>query len=592
MDFCPKCRAMIFPGKTVCSQCGTSINEKVNKKKPKKHSKAKKRVKTKSKNYKLEKEYHDILKQNKSYFDNLHDVPLDNQQRLACVVDKDNLQIIAGAGTGKTFTIISKIKYLIDKKGVNPKDILCMSFTKASRDDLKEKLPKGVNVYTFNGLGNLIVNRYSKKEISDVIGDGYKEFRRIFNEYIDSASQKVKSDIFDLTEEFLSSANKEKLKEYDDFDDKLRFAVNNSNIINYINQFISLFKSMGYNDDDFNNLKRFDSDNYWENLKNKSNNKFLEIVKPIYLAYEGYLVKNHLIDYDDMIIQSIKLLENNVCKLNYKYIFVDEYQDISFANYRLIKLIKNKTDSKLTVVGDDWQSIYGFRDSNINFFTKFEEYFPNSTKVFIETTYRNPQELINVAGEFVMNTGNLIEKSLKSNSHRKKPVKIVYYSPSRDNHVFIENLIKKLSNSYDDLLILGRHNGDIDKLINDTKFKKRGNIVTDKAYRIYDKHDKSIDNVLYRTIHSSKGLESDNIIISAVTGDYVGFPNNISTKSYSNIIHAWDDNLKRQEERRLFYVALTRSKNDVYIFTEYHNESVFVKELKRDNLDKIEIIEI
>lgn len=591
MDFCPNCGSMIMPGKTVCGRCGASKSDEITKND--RNTQQKPIKQSINLDSKLMNEYEKELNDNKEYFDNLHDVELDVQQRLACVVDRDNLQIVAGAGTGKTFTIISKIRYLIDKKHVNPKEILCMSFTNATVKDLKEKLPKGVRVYTFNGLGNLIVNRYSKEEIKDVVGDGNKEFRQILSEYIETASQRIKSDILDICEnEFMSFQNKEKLKEIDDDDEKLDFALSNCTFIKFTRGFLSLYKSMGYGINDFSKLKQHSNEDILSKLIAMKNNKYLEIVKPFYLAYEGYLSKNHLIDYDDMINKSTKLIEEDECQLNYKYIFVDEYQDISVANYKFIKLIKDKTGAKLIVVGDDWQSIYGFRDSNVELFTNFDKYFPNSTKVFIETTYRNSQELIDVAGKFVYDTGGLIKKSLNSNFHMNKPIKVIYYSPSVDNGRYITDLIKKLSRQSEELLILGRHNNDIDKLIVDTDFKKRGNLSKDKMQRIYDKNDKSMDNVFYRTIHSAKGLEADNVIISAVTDDYLGFPNKIQTKSYTSLIHDWDDNVKQKEERRLFYVALTRSKNNVYIFTEYYNESKFVKEIIRDSPGLIEKIEI
>ena len=111
---------------------------------------------------------------------------------------------------------------------------------------------------------------------------------------------------------------------------------------------------------------------------------FLRIVEPVFRFYQAFLERNKLIDFNDMINKAIKIIQKEGVKKNYKYIFVDEYQDMSYKNFMLVKTLKDKTNAHLVVVGDDWQSIYGFRDSDLKLFTKFDEYFPNAHRVFIE----------------------------------------------------------------------------------------------------------------------------------------------------------------------------------------------------------------
>lgn len=109
-------------------------------------------------------------------------------------------------------------------------------------------------------------------------------------------------------------------------------------------------------------------------------------------------------------------------KYNYKYIIIDEYQDISVVRFNLIKAIKEKTNAKIMAVGDDWQSIYRLAGSDINLFTKFEKYFGTTYISKIEKTYRNGQSLIDIAGDFVMKNPNQIVKKLISNKKLKHPI--------------------------------------------------------------------------------------------------------------------------------------------------------------------------
>jgi len=531
------------------------------------------------KEYKTVADLNDTLKKelddNKSFFDNFDGKSLDEQQRIACVLNDCDLEIIAGAGTGKTYTLLAKAAYLIEYKNVSSDEILFLSFSRSCVEELIDRLHYNVLTNTIHAYGLSLIDEYREKEVFDGWG-----FKKIFDEYLESASDKEISDIKDYCMDHLKSEDMIKLIELDTDIEKFNHMVSKSRISSRIRSFIDLFKGKGYGISDFKKIKskckhEFDTNegNYFTKENYLKNMSFIQLVEPVFRFYESYLSKNHLIDFNDMINKAIELMENEGIKDNFKYIFVDEYQDMSYKNFQFIKTLKTVCNANLVVVGDDWQSIYGFRDSDISLFNDFCDYFPNANRVFIEKTYRNPQELIDIAGNFIMKNDSHFKKSLKSDKSIENPVKIVY----DDDCDSIYNLISNLSSKSERVFILGRHNGDIDEFIAGTDLDKKSK----NEYKLIT--DGLIDNVEYRTIHKAKGLEADYVVLINVFDQQIGFPNKLYPPYFMNLMHDWDYDKKIEEERRLFYVAITRAKKGVYIFTKDYKQSEYVDELIEDN---------
>ena len=533
------------------------------------------------------KEYHQIgdlpialqneIKNNASFFDKFDGKSLDEQQRIACVLNDCDLEIIAGAGTGKTHTLLAKAAYLIEKKNVAPDDILFLSFSKSCVEELIERLNYDVPTSTIHAFGLSLIDEYREKEVFDGWG-----FKKIFDEYLETASDKQISDIQDYCLDNLNSDDMIKYIELDTDIEKFNHLISKSRISSRIRSFIDLFKGKGYGASDFKKIKakcthEFETrdGNYYTDENYLRNMSFIQIVEPVYRFYESYLHRNHLIDFNDMINKAIELIETEGIANNFKYIFVDEYQDMSYKNFQFIKTLKESCNAHLVVVGDDWQSIYGFRDSDISLFNDFCDYFPDANRVFIEKTYRNPQELIDIAGNFIMKNDSQFKKSLKSDTSIENPVKIVY----DDDPDSIYNLINNLSKDSERVFILGRHNGDIDDFIFGTDLVKKSK----KEYKQITNDYGTIDNVEYRTVHKAKGLEADYVVLINVFNQQVGFPNKLYPPYFMNLMHDWDYDKKLDEERRLFYVAITRAKKGVYIFTKDYKQSEYLDELIDEN---------
>lgn len=341
-----------------------------------------------------------------------------------------------------------------------------------------------------------------------------------------------------------------------------------------IKTFITLFKSKGYSIDDFPRLVQ-ENDKIAHAFLEDRANLFLKVIEPIFYQYEKMLKETKQIDFNDMINMATKIVKNE-SELNYRYIIVDEYQDISFSRFNLIKEIKNKTNAKIMAVGDDWQSIYRFAGSDLDLFTNFNEYLGYSELLKIEKTYRNAQELIDIAGRFIMVNPKQIKKDLTSDKSLRNPIRIIGYDLSVDIAVkkAIDEIVERYSQDTE-ILILGRNNFDIDILKGSDFFKiyKKKDTVT----LFCPEYPKL--KMPFLSVHRSKGLEADNVIVLNLTNKLVGFPNQISDDPLLSLVQTNSDGFVYGEERRLFYVALTRTRSSVYLIAPDRMQSVFIKEL-------------
>ena len=360
--------------------------------------------------------------------------------------------------------------------------------------------------------------------------------------------------------------------------------------------FIELFKGNNYDETKF---KEFYD--YVGGLKDSFSKDrtiaFLKIVEEIYNDYEAYLLKIKKIDFNDMINKASDCIVKNGLDLPYKYIIVDEYQDTSFTRYNLLRNICDSIGAKIMVVGDDWQSIYSFSGCDVNIFTKFDNFFDVCETRYIEKTYRNSQQLIDASSNFVMKNPDQTRKELKSSKSLKYPIKLVNFDNDFDEilkfELIIKNIINQSTFKNKKILILGRNNKDIFNLLKNFNVeneygKRKFEILGDedklrrnKFIKIVYRESPDV-NIEYRTVHQSKGLECDNVILINLKNWKAGFPNKMVDDPVLNFVKRNGDSFSYAEERRLFYVALTRTKNNVYLLAPYFKSSVFVQELKTD----------
>ena len=691
---------------------------------------------------------------NCEFFRDIEGNSLDDQQQQAIITDEYSNLIIAGAGSGKTLTILGKVKYLVEKRNIDPSKILLLSFTRKTVEELNQRLRNlglKTKATTFHKLGYDYIKHFQKNPPAvanenllhqtikqflknDILhhGSALKSFVQFMacylnipeeNDAFDSLGEKLdvkngidfetlkskyyantsgsrrisknKLDTFSgervkSVEEliianflFLNGVNYEYEKPYPhsdhmyrpdfyltDYDiwleyfgidkhgrakwlsefqekqyiknmhkkrvkhrlcrtklletyswynrdnillDKLREMLEKSGvvfqplseqeiyhkiikqdssfgveIISLITSFINLSKSRGLA---AGRLRQF--------IKNsKTNNKFisarqnlfLDFTLPILEKYNSALSSRSEIDFNDMINQAANLVRQKGAAKAYDYIIIDEYQDISAARFKLITEIRQRSGARLVCVGDDWQSIYRFTGSDISLFSDFGKFVGEHEKLFIERTYRNSQQLIDISAKFIQQNPQQLAKNPKSTKELDCPVEFVPYNQNNAFAVLVDQ-IRQITRNYGKdkrILLLGRHSFDLDYVI--CLRDDKGKIIKNQLRKEVKKYNEATGelnivgiegvNITFITAHKSKGLEADNVIVLNLKNDLYGFPNKLTDDPIISLLLSAPEACRFAEERRLFYVALTRTKNKVYLMVS-ENESLFAKEIKQ-----------
>lgn len=438
----------------------------------------------------------------------------------AAILETGNCLLLAGAGSGKTFTIVEKINYLVTSNICTSSEILVISFTNKSVNDLKKKIKYPCQIFTFHKLALHILKMYNQNfslAPSNLLDYVAKE---VFLSLSETKLQEELKSYFHVKTYNQIFASK-------DFKDFQKIIITTIKLLKTTNTSKDILKS-----------------SYKEN---SILTKYALIIQKI---YETELKSCGKKDLDDIIIDASNILDKN---LGYKYIIIDEFQDTSPIRFNLIYKIFSLSKAKIFAVGDDYQSIYHFTGCNLDIFLNFPKLIPNTKVLKLETTYRFSQNLIDIVTKFITKNPKQLGKNIKSPSQLSNPIEFIYYLNS---HKAFEKIYQKLKKEKQSFFVLGRNTFDI------KNFTSR-----------------PIPEFL--TVHSSKGLEAKNVIIINLSNNKNGFPSQVVNHKILEILHPSDTSYLYAEERRLFYVALTRTQNKVYLLVPYFKKSIFIKELKK-----------
>ncbi len=301
---------------------------------------------------------------------------------------------------------------------------------------------------------------------------------------------------------------------------------------------------------------------------------FLKIFEAVFEAYKERL--GNRIDFEDMIIRATGHLKSGRFGSPYRHLLVDEFQDISAGRARLLLALKEQhTDARIFAVGDDWQSIFRFTGSDISLMRNFGREFGGvhagaggiHRTVDLGRTFRSVDRIASAGRKFVLRNPSQITKTVVAAAKTGRPAIMVRHHGRGDEVRELDAALKDLraaAKGKASVLLLGRY-----------KFVKPGNLAA-----LRSSHPEL--SLRFMTVHASKGLEADHVVILRVNSGRMGFPSEIADDPLLNLVLPEPEEFDHAEERRLFYVALTRARRSVTILADRENPSIFVRELLED----------
>ena len=475
--------------------------------------------------------------------------PLDREQRKA-IYDPARFNLtVAGAGSGKTTTILGKILYLLQSGFASPPEILVLSFTHDSATELRERFlreyyqtfadqillrkspPPNITIETFHSLALKLLRKL------------WPDFSVTTNEVDDEQS------VSEITDDPVSDSDE---------------LIMQTSIIR-----------------EFLDLHELESEIVTQIASKFSSEEYRKIFLTVSEQYQGELsglLEKHQATFSGLIKLAIRYLRSGQIKTQFRYIIVDEYQDLSALRQEFLHLLIESSQANLFSVGDDWQAIYGFSGSRVDFTLNFRRFWGDFSLHRISKTYRFGPTLARLSSSFIMQDHTQIRKQIHSQKEDSlEPVVEVCGESERLDLEVLTHYFESLP-EHSSILLLGRFQVDQFRLAHCSKFN-----LTPDGIAFCSRPDLKIR---FLTVHQSKGLEADYVIILNNRDAKLGFPAHVKDPplkaELAKIAEELSlDQISVNEERRLFYVALTRAKKQVILLTVDGKESSFIKELRR-----------
>ena len=481
--------------------------------------------------------------------------PIDREQRKAIYDPARFNLVVAGAGSGKTTTILGKILYLLQSGFASPPEILVLSFTHDSATELRERFlreyyqtfaeqillrkspPPDITIETFHSLALKLLRKL------------WPDFSVTTNEIGDEQS--------------VSEIDNNPVSDFDSVSDSDELTIQ----ISIIREFLDLHE--------------LEFETVMQIASKFSSEEYRKLFLTVFEQYQrelSELLGKHQTTFSGLIKLAIRYLRSDQIKTRFRYIIVDEYQDLSALRQEFLHLLVESSQANLFAVGDDWQAIYGFSGSRVDFTLNFRKFWGDFSLHRISKTYRFGPTVARLSSSFIMQDHTQIQKQIQSQKEDalEPVVEISGDSERLDLEVmthYFESLPRDSS-----ILLLGRFQIDQFRLIHCSKFN-----LTPDGIKFYPRPDLKIR---FFTVHQSKGLEADYVIILNNREAKLGFPAHVKDPPLKaelvRIVGELKlDQVSINEERRLFYVALTRAKKQVILLTVDGKESSFIKELRR-----------
>ena len=513
--------------------------------------------------------------------------------------------MVAGAGTGKTTTIIGKVKWILNRwirDRRNIPRILVISFTHATRIELEKRI---------------LAEILSNDEIFKIYHPGVflmvETFHSLALKIVKGTRQTMRAgpDKIRLTKlgfgDFLKQTRPDISENTTEIYEHLYYLTRNYHI-------------------EYQDLRQFTNikyPNFWQKKKRLENLDTIRRLEELSQKYKTTLSSAGEVDFVSFLEEAINntlgaINANNLKLLQefcFDFVIIDEYQDISPLEYSLIKKLRQMHGFRLFCVGDDWQTIYQFAGSEIDLILNFKKYW-GETKVFkIEQTYRFPEQLAKLSGDFVMKNRSQLVKNIRGINCLDPDQIIEINGPSErtDLNALFFFFLSLPRNAR--IFLIGRYNFDIKRILHCEFLEFK---INTSELKISMPKRPDLD-IRFYSAHKSKGLQADYVFIINCRDATLGFPSQVEEKDLititketflwkahnkklgglrrgSLLIRAWNSltttrECEFAEERRLFYVAMTRARKKVFFLTVQNKESPFILELREEDNFKSYLID-
>ncbi|WP_171045704.1 UvrD-helicase domain-containing protein [Pseudoalteromonas rubra] len=484
------------------------------------------------------------LSRYEAFFDTVCGHPMTQSQRRACVVQDERQLLLAGAGTGKTSVMVAKAAYLLYSEQAQAEQVLMLAYGKEAADEMQQRLKDSkvaVECATFHSLGLGIIAQVEghKPKLSALcLNEGARE--RFIADTLASLCQdpQYQRDLIDLLKNEFSAPQKTQKPDLDSRAAK--------KLIKQFSEALSFYKQALF-------LGKAQTLSYEFAL-------WTACFRPVLADYQLYLQKEQCIDFDDMVTRAIDYVRSGQFCSPWHYVLVDEFQDISPLRAMLIKALLAQNDKNaLFAVGDDWQAIYRFSGGDLSMTTHFADHFGQATIQQLDMTFRYPQQLLDIASEFVCQNPNQLVKRVNASNVATCPALVARPDGNDALSTTIEAFLS-LTAEPCNVLILARNH----------KFLPSSEVIASLAQRC------PRARVTALTFHGAKGKEADFSILLGLHDGSV--PAKAHNAAITEALLPEPEPYPDAEERRLFYVALTRARLQTCLLVP-EDPSPFIEEV-------------
>jgi len=483
-----------------------------------------------------------------------------DEQKKAIVSNNAHVLCIAGAGSGKTTVLTKRVEFLVKHCLIDPSKILAITFTRKARQEMMMRLAKAgrldsVMVETFNSFCEKILRKYNHliydKPVRVI---SYKDKVMMIN----TALSKIHMDMGKAVNIYFSSAQRKGKTD---------------------EQLINIFRNDCFFIRDYFKFKNKPIQESSFETSNVGHEKSVKLVIAVCNYIEAYMRRYGLRDFADQLIDAIAFFEKHKELIpTFDHVLIDEYQDVNSTQIHLVDLLAPKN---LFCVGDPRQSIYGWRGSDIRYILNFEEKYPDCEIITLIKNYRSTEYIVDLINCSIK---HMRLADLQSSLEGKKDINLLNFSSEDEEYKFVIQKIIQSNLPRKEIFALARTNRQLNELSQLMKKKDVSHVVRSDEIR------KSIiaseNDVTLATIHAIKGMEAE--LVFVIGCNSINFPCKGSEHPVIEMVKV-DEYDKEEEERRLFYVAISRAKQNLYLTHSGNKPTYFITNHMKKIIEKKEI---